>query len=457
MSDAPERESVIADQTSTAQINNLAWIPVSTAMLLALMAPALWNGFPLIFPDIGGYLDRPIYGTLGMGRSALYGLFLYAGSPFLFWPNVVLQSSLMLWLIVLTIRAHGLAGRQWLAFGIIAMLTVCTSLPWFSGQLMPDILFPAAVLSIYLLSFRSDQVALWEQFILCAVIALAAPSHMASAGMCVAVIGALWLLTRFERMKLLGLKLWPAASAVALGIALCPISNFAITGNFAFTPGGSSFLFGRLVEDGIVARYLEDRCPDTALRLCDYRAILPKHADDWLWSNNSPFRVLDWEHYPAEQRRITEETLHRYPLLHVTTAITAAIKQFVAFKTEIEVHNNEPTALMFRDHFPGWFSQFMAARQQTERFDVGPLNYLHVPVATLSLTCITIAVFFRRRLNIRPDTVALSIVILLALAANALICGIFSHPVDRYQGRLVLLAPLAFALIIAQHRKTLPL
>src|SRR5208283_4438087 len=72
----------------------LDWILASAAMLLALIAPALWNGFPLIFPDTGGYLDRPILGTLGMGRSALYGLFLYTGIPFSFWPNVVLQSAL---------------------------------------------------------------------------------------------------------------------------------------------------------------------------------------------------------------------------------------------------------------------------------------------------------------------------------------------------------------------------
>ena len=51
-------------------------------MLLASMGPALWNGFPLIFPDTGGYLDRPILGTLDMGRSALYGLFLYTGVRF---------------------------------------------------------------------------------------------------------------------------------------------------------------------------------------------------------------------------------------------------------------------------------------------------------------------------------------------------------------------------------------
>ena len=81
-------------------------------MVLALMTPALWNGFPLIFPDTGGYLSRPIEGTLGMGRSALYGLFLYTGVPFAFWTNAVAQAALTAWLIVLTLRAHRLGGRR---------------------------------------------------------------------------------------------------------------------------------------------------------------------------------------------------------------------------------------------------------------------------------------------------------------------------------------------------------
>jgi hypothetical protein len=98
-------------------------------MVAALMAPALWNGFPLIFPDTSGYLDRAMLGTLGLGRSALYGLFLYAGVPFSFWPNALLQSALSVWLIVLTLRTNGLGGRPWLALSVVAMLTVGTSLP----------------------------------------------------------------------------------------------------------------------------------------------------------------------------------------------------------------------------------------------------------------------------------------------------------------------------------------
>src|SRR5690606_6850329 len=63
------------------------------AMVVLLMWPALWNGFPMIFPDIGGYLLRPLEGTLELGRSAAFGAYLAAGLPLDFWPNVLIQAA----------------------------------------------------------------------------------------------------------------------------------------------------------------------------------------------------------------------------------------------------------------------------------------------------------------------------------------------------------------------------
>jgi hypothetical protein len=430
-----------------------AWILASAAMLLALLAPALWNGFPLIFPDTGGYLTRPIHGALLMGRSALYGLFLYAGIPLTFWPNVIAQAALVVWLIVLTLRAHGLGGRPWLALGIVAMLTASTSLPWLAGQLIPDIFFPAAVLALHLLAFRSEQLARWERFALAAAIAIAVPSHMAAAGMAVAIIAALWLLTRVKRLALPKPRLTFAAGSVAAGLALCPISNYAITGSFAFTPGGASFLFGRLIEDGIVTRYLDERCPDPRLRICAYQADVPKEADDWLWGNGSAFYKLGGlDGFGAEQNAIILATLARYPLMHARTAIAGTVRQFISFKTEVSVWDNDPAIGTFSDHTPQLLPQLMRARQQSENFSMGPLNLLHVPVAALAIAGLGLALVARRRLKVVPELAALCLTILLALAANAAICGIFSHPVDRYQSRLVPLAPFAVALLIARRQ-----
>jgi hypothetical protein len=94
----------------------------------------------------------------------------------------------------------------------------------------------------------------------------------------------------------------------------------------------------------------------------------------------------------------------------------------------------------------------MGARQQTDHFNVAPLNFLHVPLAGLSIAGLVLALLACRRFNVAPELAALCLTILLALAANAAICGIFSHPVDRYQSRLAPLAPLAMALLIARRR-----
>ena len=53
----------------------LSWTIAASVMIAALLWPALWNGFPIVFHDTGGYLARPFEGTLTFGRSAFYGAF----------------------------------------------------------------------------------------------------------------------------------------------------------------------------------------------------------------------------------------------------------------------------------------------------------------------------------------------------------------------------------------------
>src|SRR4029079_14372800 len=98
------------------------------------------------------------------------------------------------------------------------------------------------------------------------------------------------------------------------GIALCLFSNVIIAGVFGFTPGGSSFLFANLVQEGVGARYLHDRCPDAEIRLCAFRGELPKSTDDWLWAGDSPLAKLgEWQGFEPEANRIIRDSLRRYP------------------------------------------------------------------------------------------------------------------------------------------------
>ena len=56
---------------------NFSWAAALSMSIIALLLPALVNGFPFVFADTGGYLARPFEHTLALGRSAFYGLFLW--------------------------------------------------------------------------------------------------------------------------------------------------------------------------------------------------------------------------------------------------------------------------------------------------------------------------------------------------------------------------------------------
>jgi hypothetical protein len=443
-------------RVASAGIPNAAiWLTVVITCAALLLAPALWNGYPLIYPDTGGYLMRPLTGTLELGRSALYGAFLLTGARLAFWPNVILQALLIAWLIALILRVHDLRRPPWLALAIALVLTLATSLPWFASQLMPDILFPAGVLALYLLAYGADRLNVLERLALCAVIAFAIAAHMAMLALALGLVVTLWLMARIPAFADLSPRLPAAAIAIAAGLIVAPASNALIAGEFAFTPGGASFLFGRLVEDGIVGRYLDKQCPDQTLRICAYRNDLSRGYDDWLWKNDTPFWKLGgWKGYSGEERRIILATLTSDPLAHLTAAIAHSVEQFVSFRTEVatDPDDNSHTTDTFRERLPQQYPKLMTARQLNKQFDVSPLNWVDVPVGALAMAGLAGMLLFRRRLGLVPRAAALGATVLLALAINAVVCGVFSHAADRYQSRLIPLAPLALMVVLASRK-----
>jgi hypothetical protein len=112
------------------------------AATLVLLAPAIWNRFPLLQYDTGGYLARWYEGYLVPSRSTVYGLFLMLLSWADFWAVVIVQSLLTVWVLALTLRALGFGGRPWLLLAVTASLCAFTTLPWLTSILLTDILQP---------------------------------------------------------------------------------------------------------------------------------------------------------------------------------------------------------------------------------------------------------------------------------------------------------------------------
>src|ERR1700749_434012 len=95
-------------------------IGAAAASTLLLLAPAIWNRFPLLQFDTGGYFVRWFEGYLVPSRSTGFGQFLNIFAHPDFWPVVVIQAALTGWLLALLLRALGFGGRPLLLLGVTA-------------------------------------------------------------------------------------------------------------------------------------------------------------------------------------------------------------------------------------------------------------------------------------------------------------------------------------------------
>ena len=99
----------------------------------------------------------------------------------------------------------------------------------------------------------------------------------------------------------------------------------------------------------------------------------------------------------------------------------------------------------FQNFMPVQFKQYLAARQQRGLLRFTPVNVVDYPLAALSLVWLGAVLWdaIKRR---RWDKCTLPAFIFLALMGNALVCGLFSGPHDRYQSRLIWLPALVLLL-----------
>jgi hypothetical protein len=443
------------DQGATHQMKTCGRLGEALAATLLLLAPALWNGFPFLQYDSGGYLARWFEGYLVPSRSTVYGLFAVAGWPLDFWPEVLVQAAVAVWIISLMLRVYGLGDRPLALLGTVAALAATTSLPWIADILLTDIFAGTAVLALHLLLFAPTSLSRWESAGLALLVGFAGATHSATLAVLMAIVAAAGLARLYWRDLLPLPALGRGAGALALGAAMLLGTNFALSGQLAWTPGGYGIVFARMMEDGIVARYLEDRCPDARLRLCPYRHRLPRTADEFLWSKG-PFDELGrFAGLGEEMRTIVLESLAEYPGVQIETAVTAAARQLV----QVESGEGVLTTIwhtygIIERYLPSVVPAMRAARQQHGEVSFHALNDIHVPVALISMLLLPVILLAGR--GEYGDLRLLAATVIVALLANAVVCGVLSNPHDRYGARLAWIATFAVALVPMRYAVTRP-
>lgn len=428
------------------------WLRLAAAALpLLMIAPAFWNGYPLLQWDTGGYLARWYEGYLVPSRSTVFGLYLHYGESFGFWINLALQSLATLWLLQLTLRVLGLMQTyRFVAIGLCLIVT--TALPWLASMLLTDIFAGLSVLSLFLLVVGAGRTSALEKIALFVFTAFAAATHSATLGVLLGLCAAGWMARPFLRQRLPLAGLVQASLTIVVGGLMLVSANYALSGKLAWTPGGYGVAFGRMMQDGIVARYLNDRCPRERYKLCPYRNELPASADEFLWGK-SMFNTLGrFEGMNEEMGTIVVQSLKDYPAWQAGAALRAMGQQLLHVATGEGTDGWIPhTRGIIERYIPAQTAPMRAARQQNWQLDFTAINWLHVPVALASMLGLVVLLAYALASRRLDDLTLLAATATLALLGNAFICAVISGPHDRYGARMVWVA--TFVVLIAATRR----
>ena len=404
---------------------------------LLLVWPALLNGFPIVFSDTHAFLVQSGQPRMVWDKPFVYGPFLLLHAHITLWLPLAAQAlivSHLLWLA----RAAFATPTARFHLALCAVLAVASAAPWFTALLMPDILAPVAVLSLFLLGF-SPALTAGSRVWLVALASFAIASHLSYLPLAGVVI-VLALLRGGRRIVVA-----PLLAALAFLVA----SNTIGHGKPGISPYGSVFALARLVTDGPAQALLARECPHPGWSLCAWQGRFPSDSDQFLWDGQGPVWSLPGGPVTLapEAAQIVRATLLGEPLAVLRAALANATDQFLRVRLGDTLGSDWlETSITgsFRAYFPPEeMARFRASRQMSDRLReiAEMLNPPHMALLIAGALA-SAEIAWRRRARAQG---ILALLILAAVLTNAAASGALSRPNDRYQARiawLVLLPPL---------------
>ncbi len=439
---------------------------------LLMSWPAVYNGYPLLYPDSMDYLRQgaPVARALFLhklsgyygGRSLIYSLGIlplhWNITP---WPVVLfnaLVTSYVLWLVV---RSLTPARTRTAHLALVASLSLLTGLGWMVSWIMPDVFGPVLYLGIYLLVFAPETLSRVERLAVILLSWWSAASHvshlMVAGGLCVFLVLVLAIQGQLARRALTAVG---AAAAILVAAAGAHLALHAyLYGEPSLTGQRPPFVMARMIADGPGRWYLQRRCDVLRVAICAHRDELPDNVADLLWRPGGIWEGAS----PAEQERMRKEempivlgTLLAYPREELAASARNFWQQLHTFA--LSDYDPNPWILATMDTvLPGARPRYLRTRQARETLHDEFFSAVQVCAVVASLVLIAFwAARGRRQRSAR--LMGLTSVIGFVVIANAAVTGVLSNVEDRYEARVIWLVPFLAAVMVLmwldQRRRT---
>jgi hypothetical protein len=416
---------------------------------------AFFNRAPLVFPDTIAYATAALRNEVPGMFSGFYSYLIW---PLHFgislWPVVIAQGAMLAHLVFLFGRvvSQGTIGSSALLFIAVA-LSLLSSLPWLSGQIMPDVFSAVLAMGLFLHCFCFDQLSRGQQVYVFSLTTIAIATHLSHVPIALGILFLCLLLRKLLHSRCDGL-VRPAtlmSLPVCMAISLMLVLNWSYSREARLARHSNVFLLAKLLDEGPALLHLNKACPEADYRICEFLDDLRGLThDDLKWGWNSPFRKLGFDDLEPEARLIVLATVKEYPLVLFRNAMRDTGRQLAKFRTGEGL--TPEFARLVAPHLGDTFSsevesQILTSRQSEGRLAVSEWNRLHTLAAFLGLlSCI--GSFSMARLRLPAPLVAWSILLPLAIVWNAIVTGTLAGPYDRYLARISWLLPYTGLLIM---------
>lgn len=423
----------------------LGWHSLTFVLVVVLLiAPAIWNGYPLVYYDSEDYVEMAFTFQPIIWRIMTYGVFCSVARFFgTLWAIPLVHAILVTWVLHEAVMGFIGRWRHMVFLGVGLALALFTGLPWVASQLLADVFAGTAILGVAALAF-GEGLQPWRRAALVLITALSIcvhMSHVAVAAGLLLVLVLMWALSRFLR-RMPRPRLIAPVLAIVAGILAVPTTHALIMGKFVFSESGQVLQLALFVQNGVAKKYLDEVCPQGAtLEMCDHKDELPRTADEFLWGD-SPFDEMGgWKALHDEASLIVSGAIRLFPREVLSAATDNVLEQIDAIESgeDLVPMTWHFVKTMLR-RYPDEFKEFRYARQQRRpAINFKPLNDVQIPIneAAQLVTLGLLALAWRRR---DRTTTGLALLVAAAIIGNAIVCGAISNPHDRYQNRVVWLA-----------------
>jgi len=412
-----------------------------------LLWVAMYNGYPTVFSDTGGYLLTGVFQiALAPYRAPGYAFFTsitsMGASP---WFTIAAQAILVVY--VLSETCNYLIGSErkfldrCLLIGVPA-LAALTSLPWLVSLLMPDLFAGILFLTAFLLVF-SGGLPLARRILLALIVTISIAAHSSLFPIAALFFAAVAIMA-LAGGQMLGL---PSARSVMPWL-LVPIvaaafwtsaMNYRMGLGFKLSPSRNAFLLGRLFADGLAGDFLRENCPKEHFISCQYLSHLPRTEEEFLFQH--PL-FSDLKTNEDEMDAIVRGTIASYPRRFLLSSARQAFLQLGTLRTGDEIRTygaREWNDSVMQLVYPRDLLTFRRDRQIRGRLLplADALSTVHTVVFWISVPACLLFAWTRRfpRINYFLASAIIFLVI------NAAVCGALAGVFDRYQSRVAWLMP----------------